>query len=72
MKLAGTEVRAAKYTDGPNQDGYYTAGIDAAYVNFRREQDWHSHAIEFHHKDKATAEARRDAVMTALARTEED
>jgi len=57
---------AAQYTDGPNADGYYSAGIDIPMVRYGK-PDMHGHAIEFHSKDKATAEARRDAVLAAVA-----
>lgn len=59
-------ARASKYTDGPNECGYWTAGIDMPYVNWRGEQDWHINAIEFHNKDRAVAEGRRDAVIALL------
>lgn len=57
---------AARYTDGPNADGYYSAGIDIPRADRFGRSDVHAHAIEFHSKDKATAELRRDTVLLAL------
>ncbi len=65
--IKGVEARAAKYTDGPNGDGYYTAGIDMACSDIFGKPDWHLHAIEFHSKDKAEAESRRDTFLAVLA-----
>ena len=56
---------ASKYTEGPNSDGYYTAGIDIS--NAFPDGRTHFSAIEFHAKDKATAEARRDLVLRGAA-----
>lgn len=55
----------SKYTDGPNESGYFTAGIDIPMEKYDK-PDTHSHAIEFHAKDRTTAEARRDLVIAAL------
>jgi len=67
MKLNGAEIRKSKYTDGPNSSEYFTAGIDIAIDRYGK-PDWHYHAIEFHSKDKAEAEMRRDIVLAALGR----
>jgi hypothetical protein len=58
--------RKGKYTDGPNECGYYTAGIDASMLDIHNTLDWHLHAIEFHSRDKDMAERRRDLVFKLL------
>jgi len=52
--------RASEHTEGPNADGYFTAGID---IPIPGSSEWHDNAIEFHHKDKVVAEARRNAIL---------
>lgn len=66
MTLSGVEVQASKYTDGPSESGYFTAGIDTACKDIFGKPDWHFHAIEFHSKDKAEAERRRDLVLAMI------
>jgi len=61
--------RKGKYTDGPNPNGYFTAGIDAVKADSFGFPDWHFHAIEFHDKIKTEAERRRDEVFALLATT---
>lgn len=61
------KITKAKYTDGPNADGYFTAGIDLqCLTNIHGEPDTHHSAIEFHSKVLAIAEARRDFVLHIL------
>lgn len=62
--------RKGKYTDGPNECGYFTAGIDATIPDIFGKQDWHLHAIEFHSKDRNEAERRRDFVFDAIVNGE--
>lgn len=57
--------RKSDYTEGPNECGYYTAGIDTPQLDIFGKPDWHGHAIQFHHKDKAEAERRRDLALNA-------
>lgn len=59
----------ASETSGPNDSNYYTAGIDIldAFDNGSRA---HYSAIEFHSKDRAEAEARRDLVLRTLIAAE--
>jgi hypothetical protein len=45
----------------------WTAGIDALRQYPYQDRQWHLHAIEFHHKDKAQAEALRDVALAALS-----
>jgi hypothetical protein len=62
--------RASEDTDGPNDSGYYTTGIDAPMADIFGQLDWHIHAIQFHDKDKATAEERRNLVLRAIKELE--
>lgn len=54
----------ASETFGPNGSGYYTASIDIL-DTFDNGTRAHHNAIEFHSKDKAIAESRRDAVLAS-------
>jgi len=56
----------SKYVDGPNDDGYFSAGIDIPLGDHGFGPKMHDHAIEFHCKDHAEAVRRRDIVMRAL------
>lgn len=58
--------RKGKYTDGPNESKFYSSGIDAQFLDGQGNPDWHFHAIEFHHKDKAEAERLRDFAFARL------
>lgn len=54
--------RASRHVLGPNDSGYYTAGIDV----YRDDRImWHDHAIQIHDKDRGMALARRDVAMLA-------
>lgn len=64
--MADPQWRKGQYIDGPNQCGYYTAGIDAPIKSALGKPDWHLHAIEFHDKDKSVAKSRRDLVLGLL------
>lgn len=55
-------ARPSAYTEGPNDSGYFTAGIDLP----ASDNQFHDHAIEFHSKHKAEAERRRDFVLAAI------
>lgn len=57
--------RASDFVDGPNGSGYYTYGIDAPGITPGGNVIPHGHAIEFHSKVPAVAEARRNLALAA-------
>lgn len=59
-------MRNSGEAEGPNTDGYYTAGIDLYRPGPGWRDPWHDHAIEFHSKDKAEAERMRDLALARL------
>lgn len=61
-----SEIRKARYTDGPNDSGYYSAGIDIQLPDEFHHEVWHCHAIEFHSKIQEVAETRRDIAFDVL------
>lgn len=62
------KYRRGEFTDGPNDCGYFTAGIDAVIPDTFGQPDWHGNAIEFHDKHRNEAERRRDEVFALLQR----
>jgi hypothetical protein len=58
-------------TSGPNESGYYSAGIDIVVRENPGPGDdgWHHSAMEFHSKDKAQAEGWRDIVFSTISLT---
>lgn len=53
---------ASHDVDGPNDSGYYSAGIDLPLPN----GEIHSHAIEVHDQDKDVAITRRNLLLRLL------
>lgn len=62
--------RKSKYTDGPNDSGTFSAGIDSVIADTFGKPDWHLHAIEFHSKNIAESERWRDFVFDAIVKGE--
>jgi hypothetical protein len=62
-QAAITEWRNSGPAEGPNECGYFTAGIDVPTTDIFGRPTWHYHAIEFHSKDKEEAERRRDVAL---------
>lgn len=58
--------RKGKYTEQNSDSKTWSAGIDALRQYDYQDEQWHLHAIEFHHKDKIEAEKLRDEVFNWL------
>lgn len=61
--------RASPYTEGPNDSGTYTAGIDMQFQRYPGygTAEWWLSRMEFHAKSASEAEYLRDAVLQKLA-----
>ncbi len=65
------DLRLSGEAERNRSSGTWTAGIDAMRHYPGQDEQWHLHAIEFHHKDKAEAERLRDEWFTLRAQIAE-
>jgi hypothetical protein len=60
------QMRKSKSSE-KSPSGTWTAGIDVLRQYPYQDQQWHLHAIQFHHEDKDEAERLRDGAFIALS-----